>query len=69
MNDPNLEPVKLIEFDADTLSTVSALTMLHVRLLQRSNAADPIVDKLLQFNTQLLNACSRVLESEKVMNQ
>ena len=71
MSDPNVEPVKLIDFDMETLSNVSLAIALRVdKIRNHTDFGLPIlnkeVDRLLEFNTQVLNAFSRVKSEQKL---
>jgi len=65
-----MNETKLIDFDCKTLSNVSFLIMKRVKYLQRrkpfvEHKRENEVDRLLLFNTQVLNAFSVVKNEHK----
>ncbi len=69
--DPNIEPVKLIDFNPETLSKVSELVQKRIanikhmpKVLQYTHSVE--LENLLEFNVQVLNAFSRVKSESKI---
>ncbi len=78
MNDPNIDPVKLIDFDLLTLSELAVMSSGRIANLedyikvacsnQRVDLMNAELERMRLFYTQVLNAFSRVKESETITN-
>lgn len=78
MSDPNIEPVKLTDFDLLTLSEVAIMSSCQIQRLtdhrdhacseQRFFEIEREIDRMRIFNTQVLNAFSRVKSEQTVTN-
>lgn len=78
MNDPNVKPVQLIDFDLETLSEMSYLAAGRIAFLQellegKWSSVNQIeihakIHRAMIFRTQLLHAFSRVKSEQSVTN-
>jgi len=63
-----MNEVMLKDFDAETLSTISWTTVMHINTLKAAGKQELLIGKLREFNVQVIYALSLAKQRERVIS-